>query len=77
MVSIFQPAKWFHDGFVASMHSGGKDTTLMRESARRVASWDIEKIIPCHGDVIESKGGKIWKLAYARYLDLKEKKKTE
>ena len=36
---------------------GGKDRTGLAESAKRINSWDFDRIIPCHGDVIET-GGK-------------------
>lgn len=57
----------------------------MKKDARTVASWDIEKIIPCHGvstlrwmipisanwkqDVIESKGDEAWRAAYRGFLN--------
>ena len=36
------------------------DYMLMRRDAKRVAEWDIDCIIPCHGDVIESEGNRAW-----------------
>jgi len=32
----------------------------MKEDAVAVAGWDFERIIPCHGDVIETDGKKAW-----------------
>ncbi|CAK4033653.1 Hypothetical predicted protein [Lecanosticta acicola] len=32
------------------------DRPAFNESVNRIAKWDFEKIIPCHGDVIESDG---------------------
>jgi len=56
----------------------------MKRDARTVASWDFERIIPCHGvgdsfvwpwlkahcfqDVIEGKGKDAWMDAYKFYL---------
>jgi len=40
----------------------------MRRDAKRVAEWDIERIIPCHGDVIEEGGAEAWASAYQWYL---------
>ena len=44
------------------------DYALMRRDAKRVAQWDIERIVPCHGDVIESGGNAAWTLTYEWYL---------
>lgn len=33
---------------------GSKNRQIFAESLRRVFEWDFEKIIPCHGDVIET-----------------------
>lgn len=32
------------------------DRQGFNQSARKIASWDFDRIIPCHGDVIESNG---------------------
>jgi hypothetical protein len=40
----------------------------MRRDAKRVAEWDIERIVPCHGDVIEEVGAEAWSSAYQWYL---------
>lgn len=45
------------------------DYALIRRDAKRVAEWDLEKIIPCHGDVIETEANKAWATAYAWYLE--------
>jgi hypothetical protein len=44
------------------------DFALMRRDAKRVAEWDIERIIPCHGDIIEENGAEAWASAYQWYL---------
>lgn len=44
------------------------DYALMRRDAKRVAEWDIERIVPCHGDVIENGGNAAWTSAYEWYL---------
>ncbi|CAL1708877.1 unnamed protein product [Somion occarium] len=46
----------------------GKNKDEMRKDAKTVASWDFERIIPCHGDVIENDAKKAWESAYSRYL---------
>ncbi|KIW99867.1 uncharacterized protein Z518_10795 [Rhinocladiella mackenziei CBS 650.93] len=37
--------------------AAGKDRAGFAESAKRIKQWDYDRIIPCHGDVIET-GGK-------------------
>ena len=37
--------------------AGGKDRKGFAESMKRINGWDFDRIIPCHGDVIET-GGK-------------------
>ncbi|KAM0792030.1 hypothetical protein ACM66B_006257 [Microbotryomycetes sp. NB124-2] len=45
-----------------------KDKTEYAKCAKAVAAWDFDKIIPCHGDVIESGGKGIWNNLYAKFL---------
>ncbi|KAI8939843.1 hypothetical protein NX059_003580 [Plenodomus lindquistii] len=45
------------------------DYTLMRRDAKKVAEWDFDRIIVCHGDVIEHNGKSAWLNLYAWYLD--------
>ena len=40
----------------------------MKRDAKVVANWDIERIIPCHGDVIEHDAKTAWAEAYKYYL---------
>lgn len=46
----------------------GVDKDAMRKDAAVVAGWDFERIIPCHGDVIEKNGKAAWTTAYEWYL---------
>ncbi|KAJ3780921.1 hypothetical protein GGU10DRAFT_126799 [Lentinula aff. detonsa] len=46
----------------------GKDKDAMRRDAKIVSGWDFERIIMCHGDVIETGGKRAWEEAYSRYL---------
>lgn len=32
----------------------------MTRDSKAVAAWDFDRIIPCHGDVIEGKGKEAW-----------------
>ena len=37
--------------------AGGKDRAGFADSVKRINAWDYDRVIPCHGDVIET-GGK-------------------
>jgi len=47
----------------------GTDKPSMIRDAKTVAGWDFDRIIPCHGDVIETGGKAVWLEAYKWYLD--------
>jgi hypothetical protein len=44
------------------------DTALMRRDAKRVAEWEVKRIVMCHGDVIEDRAEEAWKSAYEWFL---------
>ncbi|KAJ3479915.1 hypothetical protein NLI96_g8730 [Meripilus lineatus] len=44
------------------------DKTKMQNDARRVAAWDFDKYIPCHGNVIETNANQAWRSTWSRYL---------
>ncbi|KAJ7731144.1 hypothetical protein DFH07DRAFT_847740 [Mycena maculata] len=46
----------------------GKDKPAMMRDAKTVLAWAPERIIMCHGDVIETEGTKAWASAYSKYL---------
>jgi len=46
----------------------GVDKDAMRRDVKIVCGWDFDRIIMCHGDVIESNGKKAWENSYSRYL---------
>ncbi|KAJ7138428.1 hypothetical protein C8R43DRAFT_1019042 [Mycena crocata] len=46
----------------------GKDKAAMTRDAKTVLGWAPERIIMCHGDVIEKEGTKAWASAYSKYL---------
>ncbi|KII91274.1 hypothetical protein PLICRDRAFT_173152 [Plicaturopsis crispa FD-325 SS-3] len=60
------PSSWLHQKMVKSL---GENVESMRCDAKTVANWDFDRIIPCHGDVIENDGKKAWKEAYKFFLD--------
>ncbi|KAJ7652238.1 hypothetical protein B0H17DRAFT_1022336 [Mycena rosella] len=47
----------------------GKDKAAMARDARTVLGWAPERIIMCHGDVIETDATKAWASAYSKYLE--------
>ncbi|KAG8941816.1 hypothetical protein FRC03_003933 [Tulasnella sp. 419] len=60
------PYKDSHKHFVWSL---GADPEAMRKHSKIVADWDFDKIIMCHGDVIEKDGKAAWREAYKWWLD--------
>ncbi|CAL1708832.1 unnamed protein product [Somion occarium] len=44
------------------------DFAEMQWSARKVGTWDFDRWIPCHGDVIETNAKQVFKEAYRRYF---------
>jgi len=65
LIGDLTPYMWVHRKFAWSM---GVDKEAMRRDVKTVAGWDFERIIPCHGDVIEKDGNKAWREAYKWYL---------
>jgi hypothetical protein len=45
------------------------DYSLTRRDAKRVAELDFERIIPCHGDIIEEGGKEAWRSTYDWFLN--------
>lgn len=50
----------------------GKDRQGFGESAARVAKWDFDRIVPCHGDVIETGGKQKWETLTAWFTEAKK-----
>ncbi|KAF7318198.1 hypothetical protein HMN09_00328100 [Mycena chlorophos] len=65
LVGSIDPWGGLHKRFVWGQ---GKDKAAMTRDAKTVLSWGPERIIMCHGDVIESKGSDAWAAAYSKYL---------
>ncbi|KAJ7598648.1 hypothetical protein C8J56DRAFT_814806 [Mycena floridula] len=59
------PSSWLHQKF---LWGAGTDKEAMAKDAKTVAEWDFERIIMCHGDVIETDAKKAWKDAFASHL---------
>lgn len=52
--------------------AGGKDRAGFADSAKVMNTWDFDRIIPCHGDVIETGGKGILQKATAWFVDGKK-----
>jgi len=66
LTKAFNPWSYAHKRVV---WSAGTDRETTKRDAKTVAEWDFERLIPCHGDVIEKDGNKAWREAYKWYLD--------
>jgi len=64
-VGSLSPWKRIHRTMLKSL---GKGVVAMKEDAKIVASWDFDRVIPCHGDVIETRGKDGWLTAYQNFL---------
>lgn len=49
--------------------AGSKDRAGFAESAKRINAWDFDRVIPCHGDVIEIGGKSIVQKATAWFTE--------
>jgi len=59
------PSSWLYPRLAWSL---GEDKEAMRRDANTVSSWDFDRIIPCHGDVIETNGKAAWNSVYKYFL---------
>ncbi|KAJ6616432.1 hypothetical protein B0H10DRAFT_1879054 [Mycena sp. CBHHK59/15] len=64
--SIGKPVSWLSSKVAASMTY---DMDAMKRDVKTVADWKFERVIPCHGDVIEKDGNQIWRDAYKSFLE--------
>ena len=39
------------------------------ESTRRIGAWDFERVIPCHGDVVEVGGKDVFRKVFGWHLE--------
>ncbi|KAL6789613.1 hypothetical protein J3E68DRAFT_443419 [Trichoderma sp. SZMC 28012] len=53
---------------------GAKDRVAFAASLQRIYSWDFDRIIPCHGDVIESEAKNVFGNIFEWYLDGENKR---
>ncbi|CAO1612588.1 unnamed protein product [Parajaminaea phylloscopi] len=74
LARYMQPTSWFHSGFLWTAGSAaGQGAAQQRRErfardAAAVAAWAPERIIPCHGDVVEGNGRQVWLEACKKYL---------
>ncbi|KAH9810865.1 hypothetical protein DFH28DRAFT_984416 [Melampsora americana] len=61
-----KPDTVFHQRFLYNI--AAKDKVCMARSASKVFQWDFDRIIPCHGDVIETGGKAAWHSAFSLYF---------
>lgn len=60
----FEPGNEFHQKFV---WNEGKNKEAMKKDAATVKEWDFERIIMCHGDVIDTDAKQVWEKVYTKY----------
>ncbi|KAK0443727.1 hypothetical protein EV421DRAFT_507661 [Armillaria borealis] len=66
IIGSLGPQSWLHPRFTWTM---GTDKEAMKKTANTVDGWDFQRIIPCHGDVIEKDAKQAWKDAYKFFLN--------
>jgi hypothetical protein len=49
------------------------DRPAFNQSVSRISKWGFERIIPCHGDVIEGNGKAIWEKVFGWHLEAAKK----
>jgi hypothetical protein len=49
------------------------DRKGFNQSVSRIQKWDFQRIVPCHGDVIEGNGKSIFEKVFAWHLDAAKK----
>ncbi|KAF8121909.1 hypothetical protein EV363DRAFT_1315920 [Boletus edulis] len=64
--ATLKPDSWAHQKVIQGVAT---DVEAVKRDAKTVASWDFDRIIPCHGDVIERGGNKAWRSAYQFFID--------
>lgn len=65
--SAMKPGTMTHKRFL--WHLLSKDKAGMSENAKLVSSWDFDRIIPCHGDVIETGGKAAWDSTFEWHIN--------
>ncbi|SCV72445.1 BQ2448_3982 [Microbotryum intermedium] len=50
----------------------GKDKKVMAQQAKVISAWDFDRMIPCHGNVMESGAKAAWNSTYDWYINGKK-----
>lgn len=50
--------------------AAGKDRAGFAESVKRIDAWDFDRMISCHGDVIEKEGKVVWRKVMGWFLEM-------
>lgn len=66
-LAVLNPYNVWHRRFLWYAHSQ-KQREQIAEDAKAVDAWEFDRIIPAHGDIIETGGKKAWESAYAWFL---------
>ncbi|KAJ2894598.1 hypothetical protein MKZ38_007396 [Zalerion maritima] len=45
------------------------DRSGFNKSVARIAGWEFDKIVPCHGDVVEEGGSDVWRRLFAWHIN--------
>lgn len=61
-----KPDSWIHRAIIKGV---AVNAEAMRRDATTVANWDFDRIIPCHGDVIETDGNQSWRALYSAFIN--------
>ncbi|TCD67124.1 hypothetical protein EIP91_000464 [Steccherinum ochraceum] len=64
--SFVNPTSWAQKHLSWSL---GVDKEAMKRDVKTTMGWDFERIIPCHGDVIEKNAKEAWRSAFQYFLD--------
>jgi hypothetical protein len=55
--------------------SGGSNRPSYNKSVARIANWDFDRIVPCHGDVIEENGKSVFQKVMQWHIEAAQKGK--
>ena len=65
-IKIFTPHNWIHNFAVWYVFT--KDKVAMKRDVNVVSDWDFDRLVPCHGDVMEAGAKKFWNDLYEKFL---------
>jgi hypothetical protein len=66
LTNSLHPGTWLHSKLIGSLVA---DKEAMKRDVKTVLGWGFERIIPCHGDVIEKDAEKAWRDSYKAFMD--------